>query len=76
MLKPPGNAVDERRDFIATGHCKRAPGAKVILDVDHEQNVSIAGIDLGGHDGAGSRLARRRSVSSARQRKSSAIVTG
>src|SRR5262249_15652159 len=43
------NVVDKRNDLIAAWHSQRAAGAKVVLDIDHEQNIAIPDLDCAFH---------------------------
>jgi hypothetical protein len=40
VLESLAETVDERDDLIPSVYCERAAGAEVVLDIDHQQDVS------------------------------------
>ena len=75
VLERAGNAIDEGNGFIGSRNGERASSAKVILDVDDEQDIGFADFNIV-HGAFAPSWARRRSVSSVRRNRGSDIVTG
>jgi hypothetical protein len=46
MVEAFGKAIDDRHHGIAVGNGKRAAGAEIVLYVDNQQQIIVAGPDL------------------------------
>ena len=46
MAEALGKAIDDRHHGIAVGNCKRAARAEIVLHVDDQQQIFVAGPDL------------------------------
>jgi hypothetical protein len=52
MAQAAGEPIDRRHDFVAFGDGKPAAGAEVVLDVDHQQDVTFSNRDCHLHSAA------------------------
>jgi hypothetical protein len=46
MVEAFGEAIDDRHHGITVGNSKRAAGAEIVLHVDNQQQIVVAGPDL------------------------------
>src|SRR5262249_23946817 len=69
-----GDTVDDRHDLVPARHGEAAARAKILLHVDHEENVPLGGRYGVGHDPPPD-FARRWSTSAARRLSASTTVT-
>ena len=56
--KPLRQPVDHRHHLVAVRHAQAPAGAKVVLDVDHQENVAFADVECAAHGLALSLCAR------------------